>query len=177
MSLPGSQSDDEGGGIGQGHLPDDGRPARVRRPLQTKEEEDAAKEAFNGTAFAQFRFRPRWRQARAVLLSLGIPGNNGDSSQRGMDPMDELQAPIARIQADDAWTDGVEANGQFPQRTGKRSIVAVGRGDQEMHRQAGAATEQGMDAIATQERTRMVRGSVTGGRIRIGSVPSQDGRT
>jgi hypothetical protein len=52
--MPGSQSNHDGGRIGQGHLPDNGRPARVRRPLQTKEEEDTAKEAFNGTAFAQF---------------------------------------------------------------------------------------------------------------------------
>src|SRR6266702_3143140 len=46
-----------------------------------------------------------------------------------------------------------------------------------MHRQAGAATEQGMHAIAPQERTGMVRGSVTGGGIGIGSAPGQDGRT
>ena len=69
MSLPGSQSDDNGGGIGQGHLSDDGRPTGVRGPLQTKEEENAAKEAFNGAAFAQFFLGPRWRQARAVLLA------------------------------------------------------------------------------------------------------------
>ena len=58
MSLPGSQSDDNGGGIGQGHLSDDGRPTGVRGPLQTKEEENAAKEAFNGAAFAQFFLGP-----------------------------------------------------------------------------------------------------------------------
>src|SRR5260221_713924 len=36
--LPRSKSDDDGGGISQGHLTDDGRPTRVRRPLQMKEE-------------------------------------------------------------------------------------------------------------------------------------------
>jgi hypothetical protein len=53
--------------------------------LQTKEEEEPAKEAFNGTAFAQFFFGPGWRQTRAVLLSLGIPGNHRNGSQRGVD--------------------------------------------------------------------------------------------
>ena len=67
-----------------------------------KEEENATKEAFNGTAFAQFLFGPgRW-QTGAILLALGIPGDDGDGSQRGVDPVDELQAPLACIQADDA---------------------------------------------------------------------------
>ena len=46
-----------------------------------------------------------------------------------------------------------------------------------MHGQAGAPTEQGMDAIAMQQRARMVCGSVTGGGIGIGSAPGQDGST
>src|SRR5512135_557928 len=53
--------------------------------------------------------------------------------------------------------------------------MAVGWPDQEMHRQAGAAAEQGMHPVAAQERTRMVSGSVTEGGIWIGSTPSQDG--
>jgi len=52
MSLPSSQGNDDGSRIGERHLPDDGRPARIRRPLQTKKEEDTAKEAFDGAAFA-----------------------------------------------------------------------------------------------------------------------------
>ena len=47
VGLPSSQTDDEGGVIGQGHLLDDGRPARVGRPRHPEEEEDQAKEAFN----------------------------------------------------------------------------------------------------------------------------------
>jgi len=78
-----------------------------------EEEEDAAKKAFNGTAFAQFVFRPRRRQARAVLLALGIPGNDGDSSQGGMDPVNELKAPVAGIQANDMRTKAIETNSQF----------------------------------------------------------------
>src|SRR5437660_700232 len=113
-----------------------------------KEEEDPAKEAFNGTAFAQFPFGPGGWQTGAILLSLGIPGNHRNGSQRGVDPVDELKAPVAGIQADDAWANGVEAHGQFQQGAGKGSIMAVGWGDQEMHGQAGAATEQGMHTIA-----------------------------
>ena len=44
VSLPCHQTDDDGGGIREGDWPDDARPASVRRPLQTKEEQDAAKE-------------------------------------------------------------------------------------------------------------------------------------
>src|SRR6266702_4351055 len=55
--------------------------------------------------------------------------------------------------------------------------MAVRWGEQEMHRQAGATAEQGMDAIAAQQETGMVGGSVTSGRIGISSVPSQDGST
>src|SRR5438874_2277492 len=175
MSLPGSQSNHDGGRIGQGHLLDNGGPARVRRPLQMKEEEDTAKEAFNRTAFAQFLFGPGGWQTGAVLLSLGIPRNDRHGSQRGVDPVDELKAPIGGIQADDAWTKAIETDGQFQQGAGKGSIMTVGRGDQEMHGQTGAATKQGMHPIAMQEGTGMVGGSMTSGGIGISSAPSQDG--
>ena len=54
-----------------------------------KEEKDAAKEALDAAAFAQFRFRPGGRQAGAVLLAFGVPGYDGYSAKRGMDPADE----------------------------------------------------------------------------------------
>ncbi len=113
MGLPSGQSNNDGGYVGESHLPDDGRPARVGRSLQAKEEEDPAKEAFNGTAFAQFLFGPRRRQTRTVFLSLGIPGNHRNGSQSGMDPVDELKAPIARIQADDTRANAIETDGQL----------------------------------------------------------------
>src|SRR5258708_19062000 len=105
-----SQGDDNGDRVGQSDLPSNGGPTRKRRTLQAKEQKHASKEAFNGTAFAQFLFGPGWRQTRAVLLSLGIPGNHGNGSQGGVNPVDELQAPIGRIQADDAGMDLVEAD-------------------------------------------------------------------
>src|SRR6266704_3001385 len=100
-----------------------------------KKEEDAAKEAFDRTAFAEFLFGPSGRQARAVFLALG-------------DPSDEAQAPIGGIQADDARADGVEAHRPFQEGTSKRSIMDVGGREQVENGQAGAATEQGMHAIA-----------------------------
>ncbi len=174
MSLPSGQTNDEGSGIDQGDLPDNGRPARERRPLEAKEQEDAAKEAFDGGALAQFFLGPgRW-QAGAVLLAFGVPGDNGHGSQRGMDPADQLQSPIACIQPDNARADVVEAHGQFEQGAGKRAIMCMSWPDQEVYGQAGTATEQRMHAIATQERTRMVSGSVTHSGIGIGSTPRQD---
>jgi len=55
--------------------------------------------------------------------------------------------------------------------------MAVSRGEQEMDGQAGAAAEQGMDAIAVQQWPRMVCGRVTNGGIGIASAPGQNGRT
>src|SRR5260370_36512529 len=55
--------------------------------------------------------------------------------------------------------------------------MAIGWGDQEMHRQTGASPEQGMDAKATQQGTRMVGRSMTSSGIRIASAPSQNGST
>src|SRR5437763_6789408 len=113
-----------------------------------KKEEDAAKEAFDGTAFAEFLFGPSGWQAEAVLLALGVPGNDRDGMQGGMDPGDETQAPVRRVQADDARADGVEAHSPFQEWASERSIMDVGGGEQVEDRQAGATTEQGVHAIA-----------------------------
>ena len=50
-----------------------------------KKEEDTAKEAFDGGALAQFFGCPGGRQAGAVLLSFGVPGDNRHGSQSGME--------------------------------------------------------------------------------------------
>ena len=88
-SLLSSESDNERGGVGQSHLPSDGRPAREGRPLQMKEEKDSTKEAFDATALAEFLFGPGGRQAEAVLLPLRVPRDDRDRMQGGMDPGDE----------------------------------------------------------------------------------------
>ncbi len=48
--------------------------------------------------------------------------------------------------------------------------MAIGWGNQEMHRQTGASTEQGMDAITAQQGARMVGRSMTSGGIGIASA-------
>lgn len=70
-----------------------------------------------------------------------VPGDDGNGSQCGMDPVDQLQSPIARIQPDDARAQVVEAHCPFKQGTSKGGIMSIGWPDQEMHRQAGAAAE------------------------------------
>ena len=66
-----------------------------------KEQKDSTEEAFDAGAFAQLLSRPGGRKAGAVFLSFGVPGKNRHGSKDLMDPSDETQAPIARIQTDD----------------------------------------------------------------------------
>lgn len=165
--MPSGQGDDDGSRRGQGDLPDKSRPARERRPRHPKEEENPAKEAFDRGPLAQFFLGPSWGQAGALLLAFGVPGHKRYGSQAGMDPVDQLQAPIGSIQADDAGMQVVEASCQFEQGTGKGGIMRMGGPDQEVHGQAGSATEQRMHAIAAQEWTRMVSRGVPQGSIGI----------
>src|SRR6266487_4892357 len=90
-----------------------------------KEEEDPAKEAFDGTAFAQFLFGPGGRQTGAIFLSFGVPRDDGYCAQKRMDPADEAQTPIGGIQADDARADVIETHGPFQQGLGEGSIVDI----------------------------------------------------
>src|SRR5579863_3932586 len=113
-----------------------------------KEEKEAAKEAFDGTALAQLLLRPGRRQAGAVLLTFGVPRDDRCGVQSAMDPGDKLEAPIASIQADHARANGVETQRPLEQRASKRGIMEVGRGEQKEDGQTRAATEQGMHAIA-----------------------------
>src|SRR5437588_9369039 len=139
-----------------------------------KEEEDPAKEAFNGAAFAQFLFGPGGRQAGAIFLSFGVPGDHRHRTQNRMDPSDETQAPVGGVQADDARADVIETHRPLQEWSSERSIMDVGWGEQKEERQTGAATEQGMHAIAAQEWTGMLSGGMTVGGIRVGSAPAEN---
>jgi len=55
--------------------------------------------------------------------------------------------------------------------------MAVRWEEREMHGQAGAAAQQGMDPITAQQWAGMVCRSVTASGIGIGSAPGQDGST
>ena len=61
-----------------------------------EKEENATKEAFNARAFAEFLSRPGGRETGTVLLPLGVPGDDGDCSKRGVYPMNQALAPIPR---------------------------------------------------------------------------------
>ena len=91
------QRHDNGSRVGQGDASGEGRPAGERGTLEVKKEKDAAKKAFNGGALAEFLLGLGGRQAGALLLPLGILGNNGDCAKDAMDPVDETQTPIGRI--------------------------------------------------------------------------------
>ncbi len=136
-----SQRNNNGSGVGQSDLRDDGRPATQRRTLQSKEEEDPSEEAFDAGAFSQLVSGPGGWEAGAVFLAFGIPGDDGDGSQHGVDLGDQAQTPIACIQADDARMDVVKAERPFQQRAGKGRIMDVGWGEQKEKRQARAAAK------------------------------------
>ncbi len=87
------------------------------------------------------------RKAGAVLLAFGIPWDDSDGSQGGVDPGDETQPPIARLQADHARMQVREAHRDVQQRACKGRVMDIGWGDEKMDGQAGAATEQGIHAI------------------------------
>jgi len=81
--------------------------------LPPEKEKDTAKEAFDAAAFSEFFFGPGRRQARAVFLAFGVPRNYGDGAKGFMNPVDEAQAPIGSIKANDPWTNAVESSSDF----------------------------------------------------------------
>src|SRR5436309_15094247 len=87
-----------------------------------KEEEDAAKEAFDGTTFAQFLFGPGGRQTGAIFLPFGVPRDDSYCAQDRMDRGGEAQTPIGGIHADNTRADLIETHVRCQQRLGKRSI-------------------------------------------------------
>jgi hypothetical protein len=79
---------------------------------------------------------PSGWEAGPILLALGIPGENSDSTQDTMNPADEPQPPIAGIQANDARTGVKEAHGPLQEGLSKGRIVDIGWREEEEHRQA-----------------------------------------
>ena len=134
------------------------QPYRGGRGL-VKEQEDAAQKAFDRTALAQFVLGPGGRQAGAVLLPLGIPGNDGGGMQGSVDPTDEAQAPIGGIQADEARADLIEMHRPFQERTGKGSIMDEGRAKAE---RKGASPSRDRAGYAHDSRLTRERGCWAG---------------
>ena len=65
-SLLGRQPNNDGSGVGQGHLRGNLRPATQGWALEVKKEKNASKEALDATSFAKFFFGPGWRQAGTI---------------------------------------------------------------------------------------------------------------
>jgi hypothetical protein len=59
-----------------------------------KKEENAAKEALDGTSFAQFFSGPSWRQAGAVLLVLGVPCHDNYGPKDAMNPSNQIRPSL-----------------------------------------------------------------------------------
>jgi hypothetical protein len=88
-----------------------------------------------------------------------------------MDPGDQLQPPIAGIQADDPRAQSEQADGELEQRAREGGVVDIGAREPEQQRQAGPAAQQRMQSIAQQEGAWMVGGRVADGGIGIGPAP------
>ncbi len=102
--------------------------------LHAEEGQDPAEEALNAGAFAQLLGGPGGRQPVSLLLPFGVPGNHRVSAQDGVDPGNQLETPVARIQAHDPQAQGEQADGQPQQRLGKGGVVDIGAGEQEEQR-------------------------------------------
>jgi hypothetical protein len=127
--LLGGQADDDRGGVGERDARADSRPAGHWWALQAEaaeQAEDAAEEALNAGTFAEFRGGLGGWQTGAVLLAFGVPGDDGDRAQYGVDPVNQVQSPVARIQADDARAHSIEPDRPGEQGLGEGGVVAVG---------------------------------------------------
>src|SRR5438477_4261186 len=81
------------------------------------------------------------RQER-FFCRLGFQGTTAIAPSVAWRKWNELKAPLAGIQVDDARTKVIEAHAQFQQGTSKGRIMTVGWGDQKMHGQAGAMADK-----------------------------------
>jgi len=123
VNLPGSQSDDDGGRIGESYLtmvdqPEEG--GRCRR----KKRKTVPREAFNGAAAGPI---PLMSTSTANMSGFSASWDCREPPQRlairSVDPVDQLKARVARIQPDDARADVIEAPGPLKPRAGKGGIV------------------------------------------------------
>src|SRR5260221_14571618 len=110
------------------------------------------------------------------LLAVVVPRDYGSCVQRRMIPGQQLDVSKDGFQTHYAWAQGQEPDGEFEQGAREGGIVDVGRRESKQQRQAGATTEQGMQTVATQERTGMMGWGMADSRVGIGPPPGQDRR-
>src|SRR2546421_9962316 len=94
-----------------------------------------------------------------------------------MNPSNQAQAPISRVQTDNSRLDLIELASPGQQALCKRSIMRISGRKQKQEWESRAATHEGMHPEAAQERARMVGRSMPIGGIRISASPCQDGST
>ncbi len=91
----------------------------------------------------------------------------------GVNPRDQPQSPIGRIQPNHPWVQAEEPHRPNKQRLGEGCVVGIGGSDHEQERQAGTATDEGVDPEAAQEGGQMVSGRMAAGGSRIGASPGE----
>jgi hypothetical protein len=129
--LPGGQSDNPNRRISERDARLNHCPPRDRWALQPEENQDAAEETFDTGTLAQLLGRPCGWEAVPPFLALGVPGDDRCGAHHRVNPGDQVEPPVRRIQADDAGLDGEQSESQFQQQAGEGSVMDVGR------RQAG----------------------------------------
>ncbi len=65
-----------------------------------------------------------------------------------MDPADQAQPPVGGIEPDHLRVEAIQAHRPCEERLSEGGVVGIGGGDDEEERQAGTATQQGVDAEA-----------------------------
>lgn len=65
---------------------------------------------------------------------LGFPRDHRLRAEHGVDPGDQLEPPVAGVQAHHARAQREESDGQFQERAGEGGIVDVGRREKEEQR-------------------------------------------
>ncbi len=92
-----------------------------------------------------------------------------------MNPGNELQPPIGSIQAYKARADLIHMHGPGQERLSKGSIMSIGGRKQKKERSSRTALNQGVDAIAAQERAGILSWRMAIGSIGVSATPGKDG--
>ena len=124
--LPGGKSDNPNRRISERDACLNYCPPIDRWSLEPEENQDAAEETFDTGALAQLLGRPCGWEAVPPFLALGVPGDNRRGAQHRVNPGDQVEPPVRRIQADDAGLDGEQSESPFQQRAGEGSVTDGG---------------------------------------------------
>jgi hypothetical protein len=88
--------------------------------------------------------------------------------------VNQVQSPVARIQADDARAHSIEPDRPGEQGLGEGRVVAVGWRQEEEEGQARAAAQQRVDPIAQQQGMSVMMWGMADGGIGVVAAPGED---